>query len=114
MHQISNSSIQFNCGFPVKLIGRNQIEWSDYLPIQNHFPICKSGTGEVFLAQYTKLDRKVGLKILPSEFAEDKVRMSCFVREAMFASACDSSEDATEKKRGFGLPRVFLFDTNSV
>ena len=42
--------------------------------------------GEVYLAQDTRLDRKVALKILPDEFAADPDRMKRFVQEAKAAS----------------------------
>src|SRR5262249_36061253 len=44
------------------------------------------GMGEVYLAQDTRLDRKVALKILPSEVAADPDRMKRFVQEAKAAS----------------------------
>ena len=49
--------------------------------------IGAGGMGEVYLARDTKLDRKVALKILPSEFAAHPDRMRRFVLEARAASA---------------------------
>ena len=45
------------------------------------------GMGEVYLAQDTRLDRKVALKILPAEVASNQDRMARFVQEAKAAAA---------------------------
>src|SRR2546425_10632231 len=45
------------------------------------------GMGEVYLAEDTKLDRKVALKLLPTEFTQDADRVRRFIQEAKAASA---------------------------
>src|SRR5712671_5646707 len=49
--------------------------------------IGAGGMGEVYLAQDTKLDRKVALKILPADVVTNRDRMERFVREAKSAAA---------------------------
>jgi eukaryotic-like serine/threonine-protein kinase len=49
--------------------------------------IGAGGMGEVYLAQDSKLDRKVALKILPADVSSDQRRMNRFIQEAKAASA---------------------------
>ncbi len=50
-------------------------------------PIGKGGMGEVYLAEDTKLDRKVAIKFLNEEFSKDADKLGRFVQEAKAASA---------------------------
>jgi serine/threonine protein kinase len=56
-------------------------------PYEIRSKIGAGGMGEVYLAQDTRLDRKVALKILPADLAAKRDRMDRFVREAKSAAA---------------------------
>lgn len=47
----------------------------------------KGGMGEVYLAQDTKLSRKIALKVLPGAFTQDQERLRRFEQEARATSA---------------------------
>src|SRR6201998_4578507 len=51
-------------------------------PYEINSSLGTGGMGEVYLAQDTRLDRSVAIKILPDEFSRDAQRMARFDREA--------------------------------
>ncbi len=50
-------------------------------------PIGAGGMGEVYLAEDTRLDRRLAIKLLPAQFTQEEDRLRRFVQEAKAASA---------------------------
>jgi serine/threonine protein kinase len=62
--------------------------------------IGSGGMGEVYLAEDTKLERKVALKFLPAQYSADEKERKRFVHEAKAASALDHANICSLYKIG--------------
>ncbi|MEK6285865.1 MAG: protein kinase [Acidobacteriota bacterium] len=77
-----------------------------------HFRILSllgaGGMGEVYLAEDTKLGRKIALKLLPADFSTDRGRVRRFQQEARAASALNHPYIVTIHETGEFQDRHFI------
>ena len=62
------------------------------------------GMGEVYLAQDTKLNRRVAIRVLPDAYASDLQRIARFHREAQAVAALNHASIAAIHDLGGGHP----------
>src|SRR5207249_10701382 len=70
--------------------------------------IGAGGMGEVYLAEDTRLRRKIALKVLPENIAQDEERLRRFEQEAFAASALNHPNILTVHEFGLEQGTHFL------
>src|SRR5262245_9887869 len=70
--------------------------------------ICSGVMGEIYLAQDTRLNRKVAIKLLPERYTQDPERLRRFGQEAQAASALNHPNIITIFEIGEAEGRHFI------